>query len=99
MRCRSMASLVLALIALTVFVRAEDERPKPWWDQAVAEAVRVARKFVALSVPSHPDDNPEHIHLFDGGDLENLFELAGVQRVSIDHVLNHLIALAVLERP
>ncbi len=62
------------------------------------EAVRVARRFVAVSVPSKPDDNPEHIHLFDGRSLAALFREAGVSRVSIDHVLNHIVALAVVER-
>jgi ubiquinone/menaquinone biosynthesis C-methylase UbiE len=65
---------------------------------AVAEAVRVARRFVAVSVPSKPDDNPEHIHLFDGPSLTELFRQAGVARLSIDHVLNHIVALAVVER-
>jgi ubiquinone/menaquinone biosynthesis C-methylase UbiE len=68
-------------------------------ERAVAEAVRVARRFVAVSVPSKPDDNPEHIHLFDNDALADLFRRAGVGRVSIDHVLNHLVAFAVLDRP
>jgi ubiquinone/menaquinone biosynthesis C-methylase UbiE len=67
-------------------------------ERAVAEAVRVAREFVAVSVPSKPDDNPEHIRLFDGESLTNLFLQAGVRRVSVDHVLNHIVALAVLDR-
>jgi hypothetical protein len=65
---------------------------------AVAEAVRVARRFVAVSVPSKPDDNPEHIHLFDGQSFTALFREAGISRISIDHVLNHIVALAVVER-
>ncbi len=71
------------------------ERP----DLAVAEAVRIARRFVVVSVPSKPDDNPEHIRLFDNESLAKLFHRAGVARVSIDHVLNHIVALAVLDRP
>lgn len=66
--------------------------------RAVAEAVRVARGFVAVSVPSKPDDNPGHIHLFDERSLTDLFRGAGVDRLSIDHVLNHIVALAVLDR-
>jgi hypothetical protein len=65
---------------------------------AVAEAVRTARRFVAVSVPSKPDDNPEHIHLFDADDLANLFRRAGVQRISVDHVLNHIVVLAMVDR-
>jgi ubiquinone/menaquinone biosynthesis C-methylase UbiE len=69
--------------------------PQP--ERAVAEAVRVARGFVAVSVPSKPDDNPEHIHLFDAGMLKELFRAAGVERLSVDYVLNHIVALAVLD--
>jgi ubiquinone/menaquinone biosynthesis C-methylase UbiE len=62
--------------------------------QAVAEAVRVARRCVVVSVPSKEDDNPEHIHLFTRDRLLALFQNAGVRRVHFDGVLNHLLALA-----
>ena len=66
------------------------ERPQ----QAVAEALRVARRFVVFSVPSRPDDNPEHIHLFSRDTLTELLTNAGAARVTIDYVHNHMIACA-----
>ena len=62
---------------------------------ATREAMRVARVAVIASVPSREDDNPEHVHLFDGAHLEALFRAAGARRVAIDHVLNHIVCVAV----
>ena len=70
------------------------ERPA----DAVREAVRLARRFVIASVPSQPDDNPEHIHLFDGPAPEAMFRAAGIERVSVDTVLNHIVVLAMVVR-
>ena len=66
-------------------------------ERAIAEAVRVARRFVVVSVPSKADDNPEHIQLFTEQSLTKLFTRVGVQRLSIDYVLNHIIAMAILK--
>jgi len=64
-------------------------------ERCAREALRVARVAVIATVPSHEDDNPEHVHLFDGARLERMFRAAGARRVTIDHVLNHIVAVAV----
>ncbi|HWB80533.1 MAG TPA: class I SAM-dependent methyltransferase, partial [Nannocystaceae bacterium] len=64
------------------------EAPEP----AARELLRVARRFVVASVPSQPDDNPEHLRLFDQPALERLFMDAGAARVQIEYVLGHMIA-------
>lgn len=61
---------------------------------ALAEVLRVARRFAILSVPSQPDNNPEHIHLFGATQLETLLRRHGAARVSFEHVPGHLIAVA-----
>lgn len=60
-------------------------------ERAAREAMRVAKRFVVASVPSKPDDNPEHIHLFDVRALSALF--TGARSVKVEHVLNHAVAL------
>ena len=63
---------------------------------AVAELLRVTQRFLVASVPSKPDDNPEHIQLFTPKTLEALFLDAGAQRVQMHYVLGHTIAVATL---
>tara|TARA_R110002072_G_scaffold27258_3_gene88813 strand:+ start:2658 stop:3299 length:642 start_codon:yes stop_codon:yes gene_type:complete len=73
--------------ALEVLEHLADPRP------AARELVRVAQRFVIASVPSKPDENPEHLRVFSVADLEELFGEAGAARVQVQHVLNHRIAL------
>jgi len=61
--------------------------------KAVADAVRVARRFVVVSVPSKADDNPEHAHLLDEARLRELFMAAGASRMTCDYVPGHIVAV------
>ncbi len=63
-------------------------------ERAAREAMRVARAAVIATVPSQPDDNPEHVHLFTGERLAAMLRAAGARRVAIDHVLGHIVAVA-----
>ena len=76
--------------ALEVFEHLDDALP------AAREAIRVAQRHVVVSVPSQEDDNPEHLRLFTAASLTELLTSAGAARVTVDHVLNHRLALASL---
>ena len=65
---------------------------------ALAEVCRVASGRLILSMPSRPDDNPEHIHLFTEETVRAQLTCQGIARVQFDHVLNHMIAIARIER-
>ena len=64
---------------------------------AVSSAVRLARRFVLVSVPSAADDNPEHIHLLTKEALTELFAAAGVFRLRFGGVNGHLLLFAAKE--
>lgn len=68
----------------------------PDTEKAVRNAVRLARRYIIVSVPSRPDDNPEHIHLFSNEDLLNLFLNAGCSKVKFMSVTNHRVMAAYL---
>jgi 2-polyprenyl-3-methyl-5-hydroxy-6-metoxy-1,4-benzoquinol methylase len=65
----------------------------PGVESAVREITRVAQRHVVVSVPSHADDNPEHLHLLSERDLERLFQAAGARRIGFQYVPSHLIAV------
>ena len=64
---------------------------------AVSSAVRLARRYVVVSVPSAADDNPEHIHLLTKEALTELFAAAGVRRLRFGAVNGHLLLFAAKE--
>ena len=68
----------------------------PDTEAAVRNAIRLARNYVIVSVPSKPDDNPEHIHLFSNDDLQELFLRNGCTKVKFMSVTNHRVMVAFL---
>ena len=61
---------------------------------AVRNAVRLAGRFIVVSVPSKPDNNPEHIHLLTKEKLSALFIAAGCGKLNFSGVNGHLILIA-----
>lgn len=70
----------------------------PEVDKAVAAAVKMARKYVVVSVPSKEDDNPEHIHLLTKDILTEQFAKAGCSKLHFSGVNGHLILMATIEK-
>jgi len=68
----------------------------PDTEAVVRNAVRLARNYIIVSVPSKPDDNPEHIHLFNKEDLKLLFLQHGCLKVKFMSVTNHTVMVAYL---
>lgn len=66
--------------------------PEP--QRAIEQCVRHANRFVVASCPSKEDENPEHINLFEAGDLERRFLAAGATKATTSYVLNHQIVFA-----
>jgi len=67
-------------------------------EMAVTAAVKMARQYVVVSVPSKPDNNPEHIHLLTKERLSELFGAAGCTRLHFDGVEGHLFMVAAVGR-
>lgn len=69
----------------------------PRVEKAVKEAVKIAKHYVIVTVPSKPDNNPEHIHFLTKDKLTELFENAGCKRLHYDGVMGHLFLVAVVD--
>ena len=63
-------------------------------EQAILNAVRLAKRYVVVSVPSKEDNNPEHIHLLTKDKLTDLFTRAGAKSLHFDGVNGHLFMTA-----
>lgn len=63
-------------------------------EKVLAEVARVTESALLLSVPSKPDDNPEHLHLFRVDQLQGWLKRLGLARFKCEGVLNHRVILA-----
>ena len=66
----------------------------PDTEALVRNAVRLAKNYIIVSVPSKPDDNPGHIHLFTNEDMKELFLKNGCSKVKFMSVTNHRVMIA-----
>lgn len=62
----------------------------------VKNAIRLAKNYIIVSVPSKPDDNPEHIHLFSNEDLKHLFLKNGCNKIKFMSVTNHRVMVVTI---
>lgn len=61
--------------------------------RALVEAVRVAKRYVVISVPDRGVGSPQNTHLLSAERLSEMLILAGASRVTIDSVPDHIIAI------
>ncbi|MBQ3330119.1 MAG: class I SAM-dependent methyltransferase [Ruminococcus sp.] len=66
-------------------------------ERAIVNAARLCRRYIVVSVPSKPDNNPEHIHLLTKDRLTALFNAAGIYRLHFSGVNGHLFLTATKE--
>lgn len=66
----------------------------PEVEKAVKNIVRLSKRYVVVSVPSKPDNNPEHIHLLTKEKLTAVFTEAGAKKLHFDGVNGHLFMTA-----
>lgn len=61
--------------------------------RAAKNLLRHTARAIVVTVPSKPDDNPEHVRVFDKHSIETLFHSAGASKVEVSGVLDHLVAV------
>lgn len=61
---------------------------------AVKNAIRIAKSYIIVTVPSKEDDNPEHIHLLTKKVLTEMFNYFGVYNLKFGGVNGHLFLIA-----
>ena len=62
--------------------------------KAIENAIRIAKKYIVITVPSKEDNNPEHIHLLTKEKLTKLFNSFGITNLKFGGVNNHLFLIA-----
>jgi len=69
----------------------------PLASEALQRMMRLARRFVIITVPSKPDNNPEHIHFFNQQHMLDLIEKSKpdkkITKIQVSYVRNSMIVL------
>jgi len=50
---------------------------------ALQEAARITSQYLIVTVPSKPDDNPEHIQFFEVDDMVTLIKKSGFKKINV----------------
>ena len=66
----------------------------PDYKEAIRNALRIAKNYIIVTVPSKKDDNPEHIHLLTKDILSSVFNEYGVSNLKFSGVNGHLVLIA-----
>lgn len=66
-------------------------------EKAISNAVRISKRYIVVTVPSKPDNNPEHIHLLTKDMLTDMFNKAGIKKMHFNGVNGHLFMIAAKE--
>ena len=66
---------------------------------ALSEMIRVARRYIIASVPSKPDNNPDHVHFFSEDSFRTLLNQVGknIGKLTFDYVRNSMMIFIRLE--
>lgn len=61
--------------------------------KAVSEMLRITKQYFIATVPSKPDENPDHIHYFTSDDFQKLLDNSGcdIGKIVFDYVQNSMV--------
>jgi ubiquinone/menaquinone biosynthesis C-methylase UbiE len=69
----------------------------PLVKQALKNILRLAKEFVIITVPSKPDNNPEHVHFFSEKRIVDLINSIKteecINKIQVSYVRNSMIVL------
>jgi len=101
--CEDISSTTLGPNSFDVVTALEVIEHIPDAAAAMTAIFRVSRQYIIGSVPSKPDNNPEHVHFFSSEAFEKLLDIAEMRsgkkigRVTFDYVRNSMTIFVRLE--
>jgi hypothetical protein len=68
----------------------------PLVSEALYQIMKLAKRFVIITVPSKPDNNPEHVHYFNRKYFINLVKeitVKNITKIQIEYAGNSMIVI------